>query len=394
MRILFCSHTYPPDRGGVAAFARDMVGLLRRAGHDVRVLYDVRGQDPDYRRAGRFLKRLSNPRFRAWAGTLLRAVRVVDTLMEFRPQAVICSTWLHYGLIVRLLAPLLGYRLIIQIHGYEIVGRFRYGWRQRVMQATLRSAYSLWPNSSHTAELLWQYGCKDERMQIVPPFLPEEALQAAASNTDAVLEQPPLILTAANLYPLKGIDLVLRALARLEDLSWQYVVVGESPLLWPSRIYEKMARDLGIGGRVVFLDKMPREELWALMARAHVFVMTSRVLKDHVESFGIVYIEAQLFGLPCIGTRLGGIPEAVQDGVTGILIENEDVEGLVDTLRWMLCNPREAAQMGQRGRMRVLKSFTEEVRRQQLMPLLERMSEERSTRQPVLHRDGCCQQGE
>ena len=213
-------------------------------------------------------------------------------------------------------------------------------------------------------------------MQIVHPFLPEEALQAAASNTGAVLEQPPPILTAANVYPLKGIDLVLRALARLEDLSWQYMVVGESPLLWPRQIYEKMARDLGIGDRVVFLDKVPRQELWALMARAHIFVMTSRVLKDHVESFGIVYIEAQLFGLPCIGTRLGGIPEAVQDGVTGILIENEDVEGLVDTLRWMLCNPRDAAQMGQRGRARVLKSFTEEVRRQQLMPVFERMSEE------------------
>lgn len=367
MRILFCTHVYPPDRGGVAAFSKDLVDLLQRIGHEVRIFNHKRNFE---RQSLQNLSNLFYARCRFYIISLVSLIKMFLSIGRFRPKFVICSAWMPYGLFASLLRIFFGYRLIIQVHGTEISGKFKIGWRRKVLSVLLNSADMLWPVSIYTAQLLSIYNCKEYKIKIVRPFLSTEALQVAESFQNGKNKQPPIILTVAHLYPRKGIDLVLKALSNLTDLSWQYLVVGEAHPPWSREHYEHMAMELGIKKRVTFLGQIPRERVWRLMAQSYMFVMPSRAMEDDIESFGIVYIEAQLFNLPCIGTRFGGIPEAVQDGVTGVLIDNQDVKGLTLAIEMLLKDLTKAKEMGKNGRKRVFHFFSEDARSKTVMSLL------------------------
>jgi phosphatidylinositol alpha-1,6-mannosyltransferase len=367
MHILFCTHVYPPDRGGIAAFSKDMVGLLQRLGHEVRIF--------NYKNSGerQNLKNLFNrsyARCQFYAISSVGLIKMLLSIRSFRPKFVMCSTWRPYGLFAALLRNFFGYRLIIQVHGTEISGNLKTGWRRKILSTVLKSADMLWPVSFYTAQLLSIYDCKEYKIKIVRPFLPAEALQAAESFQNVKNRQPPIILTVANLYPRKGIDLVLKALSNLKDLSWQYMVVGEAHPPWSREHYERLAMELGIKKRVTFLGQISRQRVWRLMEQSYMFVMPSRAMEDDIESFGIVYIEAQLFNLPCIGTKFGGIPEAVQDGVTGVLIENQDIKGLTSAIEMLLEDLTKAKEMGKNGRKRVFHLFSEDARSETVMSLL------------------------
>jgi glycosyltransferase involved in cell wall biosynthesis len=98
-----------------------------------------------------------------------------------------------------------------------------------------------------------------------------------------------------------------------------------------------------IAGRVDFLGRLPQNELDALRARPYATVVASRY-----ETFGLVVTEAMAYGSPLVATRVGGIPEAVDDGVNGLLCRPE-ADHLAASLRRLLNDPLLAARLGERG---------------------------------------------
>lgn len=365
MRILLCSHVYPPDRGGVSAFIHDLVGLFRRGGEQTFVLHELGCSES---RLCRPVASLMGRHRRSRTGMPLRFLHFLCAVIAFRPQVVITSTWLHYGLPAVLLAPIFRYKVIIQVHGTEVLGRFKYGRRRQVMLRVLGAADLLWPNSHDTAALLSTYGYSEDEMQIVHPFLSADLLEVAEVLRAHPKAQPPLILTAGFLYPRKGIDIVLQALAMLKDLEWTYAIAGAEALPGYRQYCETLAQDLGLAHRVSFLGHVKRSELWKLMARAAIFVLTSRPDPDDTESFGIVYIEAQAFGAACIAANVAGVSDAIGDA--GALIPPEAPEALAAVLREWLQHPELVAHYGARGRARVLSHFTEDARRAEIMSYL------------------------
>jgi glycosyltransferase involved in cell wall biosynthesis len=86
--------------------------------------------------------------------------------------------------------------------------------------------------------------------------------------------------------------------------------------------------------------------------------MPSKATSTDVEGFGTVYLEAALFGTPSIGTTTGGIPEAIQDGVTGLVIPPQDLVALTKALRELLDDDDERRLMGANAQKNVLSKFT------------------------------------
>jgi phosphatidylinositol alpha-1,6-mannosyltransferase len=84
------------------------------------------------------------------------------------------------------------------------------------------------------------------------------------------------------------------------------------------------------------------------------FVMPSRPDAPNVEGFGIVFLEANACGKPVVAARSGGIPDAVIDGTTGLLVEPDHQEELTDAIVRVLSNPTVARDLGQNGRRRVV----------------------------------------
>jgi phosphatidyl-myo-inositol dimannoside synthase len=166
------------------------------------------------------------------------------------------------------------------------------------------------------------------------------------------------LITVSRIVPNKGIDVVLRALAILDkkNIPFHYVIAGSGP---ERESLEELALHLGLNDRVEFTGYVPEESKWPLLHAADLFVMPSRVnpMEQH-EGFGIAFLEAAACGIPSIGSNAGGIPDAVIDGETGILVEPDSAEKLADALIFFYQNPEKRREMGRTARDRARTEFS------------------------------------
>jgi phosphatidylinositol alpha-1,6-mannosyltransferase len=182
-------------------------------------------------------------------------------------------------------------------------------------------------------------------------------LDAAPLRARLELGARPVLLTIARLVPRKGIDSVLAVLARVRasvpDVA--YVVAGEGP---DRERLEQLARREGVMDIVRFAGAIANDELPSWYSLGDVFVMPSRSDPPDVEGFGIVFLEAAACERPVVAARAGGVPDAVADGVSGMLVEPGDAEGLARALVELLRDSARRADLGRRARERVLSEFT------------------------------------
>lgn len=166
---------------------------------------------------------------------------------------------------------------------------------------------------------------------------------------------PGLILAVGRLVEKKGFDRLIRAchLLRQRGVDFQCVLVGDGE---DTDALASLVDSLGLGAEVHMAGALPRDEVLALMNRARVIAAPCLEGEDgNRDALPTVLLEALAVGLPIVSTRLGGIPEIVDDGVHGLLVDPGDEIGLADALQnlltddelWMrcrlACRPRAAA---------------------------------------------------
>jgi len=113
---------------------------------------------------------------------------------------------------------------------------------------------------------------------------------------------------------------------------------------------DRLARELGVGETVRFLGAVPDTELPALYNAADLYVGASRRVELLAEGFGISLVEASACGLAVVGGRSGGVPDAVRDGETGVLVDPDDPAAVAAGINELLANPERRRQLGAAGR--------------------------------------------
>jgi phosphatidylinositol alpha-1,6-mannosyltransferase len=187
-----------------------------------------------------------------------------------------------------------------------------------------------------------------------PPFAGTEALTSGERADVAVR---PRVITVARLDAgdaYKGVDTLLCGWPRVLDRvpEAELLVVGEGSA---RRSLERLSRLLGVEGRVRFLGRLSDHDLCHAYRSANVFAMPGRAHlgpRAYGEGFGIVFVEAAAIGLPVVAGRAGGAPEAMVDGVTGLLVDPLDPEDVAGAVCRLLLDPALARRMGAAG-MRV-----------------------------------------
>ncbi len=192
-------------------------------------------------------------------------------------------------------------------------------------------------------------GVAAERIDVVPSGIdPPTALDPAARfdlrRSFGIENRDVLAVTLAALSLGKGHRDLLRATAAASTRapSLRLWIVGEGPLDTELR---RECRSLGLEGRVQFLGF--RTDIQALLQAADLFCLATR----H-EGLGSSILEAMAAGLPVVATRVGGIPEIVEEGSTGILVPESDPAALADALERMASDPGLRERMGERARAR------------------------------------------
>lgn len=175
---------------------------------------------------------------------------------------------------------------------------------------------------------------------------------------------PVRLLSVGRLVEKKGTDVLQQALAMLpKELHWRLVHVGGGPLRGK---LQALATSLGIEGRIEWRGAMAQPELIREYHAADLFVLASRVAGDgDRDGLPNVLMEAQLQGLACVSTRVSAIPELIEHGVTGLLVEPETPQALADALLALIRDPQRRAEFGAAGNRRVRERFglAENVRR-------------------------------
>jgi glycosyltransferase involved in cell wall biosynthesis len=247
------------------------------------------------------------------------------------------------------------FRSVVFTHGIEVWRPL--GWPRGA--ALRRADLVLGPSSDTVQHLIAAQQIPSKNVQRLPWGLDPDFETRIASSSGH--PRPPgfpaagkIILAvgrwdSAERY--KGVDTLISALPHLvqEMPDTRLVLVGDGddrPRL------EQLARDLGVLERVCFLRGLTAEQLFACYANCDVFALPSKG-----EGFGLVFLEAMAHAKPVVGGAHGGIPDIVEDGVTGLLVPHGNIERLTQALASLLSNPGLAAEMGARGKERLASTF-------------------------------------
>ena len=160
-----------------------------------------------------------------------------------------------------------------------------------------------------------------------------------------------IILSVGALKPRKGYDVMLKAFRMVRDeiANVKYLIIGDGS--WQHDLYH-LAKQLKIEKDVYFLGTKSGDELIQYYHLCDIYAHTPVNINDEFEGFGIVYLEAGACGKPVVASDSGGVPDAVLDGVTGLVVPEKDAEATAKALKRVLTNEKLAEQLAANGRKR------------------------------------------
>lgn len=242
------------------------------------------------------------------------------------------------ALFLKLLYPRIPFLLTIQEgdtkeYAYRRLGILRYLWR-----FVFKKADHIQVISSYLKSFCIEEGALPERISIIPNGVDVEVFSKnyAQSEKDALRKKigigahEKVILTISRLVPKNGVDILIEATAQLraKGIAVKTVLIGSGP---DEDMLRSKSRDLKIEDGVRFLGDIPNAGLPRYLAISDVFVRPSRS-----EGLGTAFLEAMAAGIPIIGTPVGGIPDFLEDGTTGLFMKTDDPDDCAQKIKRLL----------------------------------------------------------
>jgi colanic acid/amylovoran biosynthesis glycosyltransferase len=170
-------------------------------------------------------------------------------------------------------------------------------------------------------------GVRIEKIHVIPAVVDTDTFRLIRKASDFSLPRDVQIITVARLSSEKGHEVFLRALARFstEHTDYHYAIIGDGPL---KDSLGTLVQSLGIAHRVTFFGFCNHEFILKALSESHLFVLTSSI-----EGLPVGLMEAAAAGLPILATRITAIPEIIENGINGILVEPGDEEGIYRALK-------------------------------------------------------------
>lgn len=273
-----------------------------------------------------------------------------------RPGAPVDVVHAHQGedvatlLLARLAAARHRCRLVVTVHcsvAHTVTGTSpRALFLRRVGGAVeswvLRRADAVVVLAQRTADLLAADGVRSDRLHVVPSGFEPEAFDGTGRDAFPHLGRPR-VGYVGRLVPAKRPDLLVEAFSAVSDAAF-LVVVGDGP--WRHRV-ERLASEQLSADRVHLQGFVEHDEVPAVLASLDLLVLPSAY-----EELGSVLVEAMAAGVTVVASRVGGIPEVVLEGETGLLVPPGDVHALADALERLVADPELRARLGAAARQR------------------------------------------
>ncbi|HEX5963234.1 MAG TPA: glycosyltransferase [Gemmatimonadales bacterium] len=365
MRILVLNYEYPPVGGGAAVATAALAQGLVEGGIKVDVVTAGVGSRPESSAPWLQHEPFEHPgltvyRVRSWrtgvhqagmgdaASYLVAAFPLVRRLLRTQKYDAL---HVFFSLPTGALLPLLNLRgtpVVVSLRGSDVPG---YDPHNRVLQLVHRLLAPLtrwiWRRADRVVALSNSLGQQalrtlpDLRYSVVPNGVDLKLFHPA--ETIGLRRGGPIrCLAVARLVERKGLGDLIRALSLLERGRFELEIVGGGA---DERVLRDLATRLGVAEEVRFLGALSRPDVAWRYREADLFTLPSSA-----ESFGNVFAEALASGLPIVGTAVGGIPDIVEHGTNGFLVQPGDVNALAGAIRYLADDPELRREMAERNR--------------------------------------------
>ena len=348
IRCLLVSGIFPPDIGGPATYVPAIARSLQERGFSCSVLTlgDSTHPTPSFPFPVHYVSRAHTVpvRMTVTVGALQRLARQAD---------VILANGLHVEAAIA--AGLARRPLVTKVVGDEVWDRAsRLGWTTNSLDAfqsapsgfavsalksfrrrALSASRTIIVPSQYTADLVAGWVSKSTQVIVIPNSVePKNVRTPFVLNPE--FRSLRRIAFVGRLIALKRVDHLLSMVATMPDVA--LVVAGDGP---ERAMLMKMASDLRIENRVQFTGAISDEAVWSVLGQCSLLVLNSTT-----ENCPHVVLEAMAMGLPVVATRVGGVPEIVEDEVTGVLVNPHDPTELRAAIRRVLDDPRSHETLG------------------------------------------------
>jgi phosphatidylinositol alpha-1,6-mannosyltransferase len=347
--IIIPVYDFKPLLGGVANYVHELAVQFSRRAQVHVVSRNLPGMEAFDRDLPYRITRIAVPT--STLGSYPFFARALRSLMrQERPDVIFCPTWMPDGAAARSAIGSAGVPYFVAAHGMEVFDNFlniRNGIRtvltRKLKQAVFQEARKVFPVSNYTRQaVISQAGVAESSAFTVNNGVNPEIFKPLP-GADQLREQykpagEKILLTVTRLYPYKGVDRMLEALPAIVRAipGTRYMVAGTGP---DQQRLQELSNRLGLQDHVTFLGPLPLEKIIELYNVADLFVMLSREALPDVEGFGLVFLEAAACGLPSVGGRSGGIPDAIEQGESGWLVDPCDTQEIAGTIIELLQSP-------------------------------------------------------
>ena len=346
-RVVLLTELYPPAVGGSAVLFHGIYSRLDDA--DVSVV-----TPPATSRWG-----VIDPRGLAGHVRLAAQLR---RLLRRRQGFVHCARALPEGVAAMMAQSLGGPGYVCWAHGEDLASALTSRELTWLTKMVYRRATAALANSRNTASMLTGLGVPETKIHIVHPAVDADRFHPRVDGSAVRRRFAPdasdvLLLSVGRLQRRKGHDVAIQAVAALRSRcpNVRYVIAGDGD---ERQRLERLVAEHHLEDRVSFAGIVADADLPAFYAACDVFLLPNRVDDGDIEGFGIVFLEAAASGKPVIGGDSGGVPEAVERDVTGLLVDGARVEAVADAIAELATSDERRRRMGLAGRVRAQQCFS------------------------------------
>jgi colanic acid/amylovoran biosynthesis glycosyltransferase len=217
--------------------------------------------------------------------------------------------------------------VVVSFHGSDVAGSMVSPAYAEAVREMFSLAAAVPCRSEQLAGAVGRLGCPAEKLRLMRTVLPDLPFLQRRPPADGAWR----IAQAARLVAKKGLPTALRAFAEFGRRfpKATFTIAGEGPM---EKELKSLVEELGLAGRVHFAGFLPQDALQELFRNAHIFLHPSETAGGDVEGVPNAMLEAMAGGLPVVATHHGGIPEVVEDGVTGLLCPERDPAAVATAL--------------------------------------------------------------
>ncbi|MBP7764786.1 MAG: glycosyltransferase family 4 protein [Syntrophaceae bacterium] len=306
---------------------------------------------------------------------LLVLLFTIQAIRHARDCDIIHAHWSIAGLAGFIAARILGKPIVLNIH-QGTLRNFT-----KIEKVLLENVDYVVFNSSYTLSHAMKYA-KPLKFAIVPPGVDTEKFQRRSSSwkgTDilpARIKDKPLLFTLGRLVEWKGHRYLIDALRLVKDKMNVHLLIGGEGTL--RQDLDNLVRDRGLEDDVTFLGHIPGHLMNTYYSNADIYIQPSIIDKDGTtEGLGVTILEAMACGTPCIGSKVGGIPDIIRDGENGFLVKPAEPEQLAEKISLLLQDKDLRERIGREGRRFVEENYSWNAKAGELMGIYGRLLQKR-----------------